>query len=101
MIAAHWFLFLLTADLPLMWTWRWAFRTLRTRVRARRMKAGLCLNCGYDLRGTPQRCPECGAVAAFEPQSPQNPPSARTATAVYLLAVECDACSVSRSTVMQ
>ncbi len=27
-----------------------------------RTKYGLCVNCKYDLRGTPSKCPECGLV---------------------------------------
>jgi hypothetical protein len=51
----HWFLALLFAVLP-------AVR-LRAFLRARRRYAGgLCPACGYDLRATPERCPECGTV---------------------------------------
>ncbi len=37
-----------------------AIHLARRSSRRNRKQSGLCANCGYDLRATPQKCPECG-----------------------------------------
>lgn len=55
----HWFVFTLSAVLPM-------FTVMRLR-RRRKRDPSLCKICGYDLRATPDRCPECGAVPDRSP----------------------------------
>jgi len=54
----HWWLLALVfALLP-------AGRTLRYWERVTARKVGHCAVCGYGLRATPERCPECGTVVS-------------------------------------
>jgi hypothetical protein len=54
----YWMVTTITLLLPMLATGIWLKRWARRRRRAH----GLCTACGYDLRATPGRCPECGAV---------------------------------------
>jgi hypothetical protein len=51
----YWSIVIALAPLPIVW--------MRHRWHAARAKQeGKCSKCGYDLRASPERCPECGVV---------------------------------------
>jgi hypothetical protein len=58
-IAPSWFVVFMSAMPPGLWYVLWR-RRRRTQLRIER---GQCVRCGYDLRESPGRCPECGEVS--------------------------------------
>jgi hypothetical protein len=56
-----WVLLLVVGILPAL-SIRNTWRQLKAR---QRRQNGCCIKCGYDLRATPDRCPECGAVCNY------------------------------------
>jgi hypothetical protein len=55
-IVPHWVFVTLFAIPPLLRLRAW-------RGHRRHAVAGTCATCGYDLRATPERCPECGTIS--------------------------------------
>lgn len=58
-VLPYWLLAAATAPLP---AGRLLLGIGRMSRRRRRARLHLCRSCGYDLRATPDRCPECGAA---------------------------------------
>lgn len=52
----HWFVALVFAVAPALW----GRRAWLTRRAGKRLRARLCVACGYDIRESGERCPECG-----------------------------------------
>ena len=59
--APHWFVLIVLLIPPALWL-PFGYPRLRSR---RRIHHGLCAACGYDLRASADRCPECGQASAF------------------------------------
>jgi hypothetical protein len=57
-----WFVVLCTSILP----GHWIMQRVRMR-RTTKSDGPRCRNCGYDLRASPGRCPECGTVVETKP----------------------------------
>jgi hypothetical protein len=63
LLLPYWFVALVTGALPALWLLLW-WRRRRTGV------PGLCAACGYDLRASAERCPECGEPILAAPADP-------------------------------
>lgn len=60
----YWLIGLMTSIAPAIW--------LISRANRRRNRHGFCPVCCYDLRATPDRCPECGTICKVAPPADVN-----------------------------
>jgi hypothetical protein len=67
-VIPYWFIALIAGIAPV----RWVIRRMRA---ARNTVAGACPHCGYDLRASHDRCPECGTPIESITRSPARPAS--------------------------
>jgi hypothetical protein len=68
-----WLFVVVLSVAPLAWL-------IRARYLRRKMRKGFCVTCGYDLRASTGRCPECGTeipLGIGAPHSGQRPEEAR------------------------
>jgi hypothetical protein len=66
-VSVPWFYLFVPLSMP---PGAWAIGWWRRRRKLHR--PGLCKVCGYDMRATPGRCPECGTRVTPPPQAPSN-----------------------------
>ena len=63
----YWVPFLFASGLPVLWLLRFVLRP--------GYRHGHCACCGYDLRASPQRCPECGTPRPAKSPATSSPES--------------------------
>ena len=72
LVTPAWFVVIATASSGLL-----VLRRARRLQRATQL--GLCPHCGYDVRATPDRCPECGTAIISSPRSHRTPSESASA----------------------
>jgi len=58
--APLWLVIIASMAWPLAWT---VIHRRTVLLRSNRIRDGCCPSCGYDVRATPEKCPECGRLA--------------------------------------